>query len=343
MATPSTDNTLSETAAEQIASLMDQVRSKDTLVMQLTERLEQAAEQLDRLHRSGADKRHGGGGGGGGSRELVEQTGALTTRVEEALEAWNQTGPQFDYICQRLDEIAGSLQGGATPTKGNSRSSAPSPTPSQAQAPSAAGGAGGSFWEKMKSNMMDGSGPAPAVAQAAVAPAGPTHSSPAEATDGATAAQSADAVLQRISAPAPVVIDVDTASIEELREAVTTRENYISALISELRTAEPFPILPSDLKESGIAPEELVASLFEMENRLKTKMLREELDLSLERARIARERSKLELVKTQLESQIKRLSGSVASAEPSGADQTPAADDPATGKLSWLKRLKGNK
>lgn len=326
---------LSETAAEQIASLMDQVRSKDTLVMQLTERLEQAAEQLDRLHRSGADKRHGGGGGGG-SRELVEQTGALTTRVEEALEAWNQTGPQFDYICQRLDEIAGAMQSGATPAKG---AAARSSAPSQAPAP-AAGGAGGSFWEKMKSNMMDGS-PAPAVVQAPAPQASPSHSTSAEGAD--AAAPPADAVLQRISAPAPIVIEVETASIEELREAVTTRDNYISALISELRTAEPFPILPSDLRESGIAPEELVASLLEMENRLKTKMLREELDLSLERARIARERSKLELVKTQLESQIKRLSGSVASAEPSGADQTPAADDPATGKLSWLKRLKGSK
>lgn len=337
MATPSTNNTLSETAAEQIASLMDQVRSKDTLVMQLTERLEQAAEQLDRLHRSGADKRHGGGGGG--SRELVEQTGALTTRVEEALEAWNQTGPQFDYICQRLDEIAGAMQSGATPAKGaTARSSAPSQTPA-ASAP-AAGAAGGSFWEKMKSNMMDGS-PAPAVVQAPLAPAGPTPSSSPGGSEPSTA-QSTDDVIKRISAPAPEVIDTETASIEELRQAVTTRDNYISALISELRTAEPFPILPSDLKESGIAPEELVASIFEMENRLKTKMLREELDLSLERARIARERSKLELVKTQLESQIKRLSGSVASAESSGTDQA-AADDPATGKLSWLKRLKGNK
>lgn len=338
MATPSTDNALGETAAEQIASLMDQVRSKDTLVMQLTERLEQAAEQLDRLHRSGADKRHGGGGGGGGSRELVEQTGALTTRVEEALEAWNQTGPQFDYICQRLDEIAGSLQGGATPSKGNSRSSSPSLAP--ASAAPATGAAGGSFWEKMKSNMMDGS-PAPSATPASTAPASPGQSPSAEGTEGA--ATSSDVFLQRISAPAPTVIEVETASIEELREAVTTRDNYISAIISELRTAEPFPTLPSDLKESGIAPEELVASLLEMESRLKTKMLREELDLSLERARIARERSKLELVKTQLESQIKRLSGSVGPAESSGADQASAADDPATGKLSWLKRLKGNK
>ncbi len=72
-------------------------------------------------------------------------------------------------------------------------------------------------------------------------------------------------------------------------------------------------------------------------------MLREELDLSLERARIARERSKLELVKTHLESQIKRLSVRSVPAESSGADQASAADDPATGKLSWLKRLKGNK
>lgn len=337
MSTPSTDISLSETAAEQIATLMDQVRSKDALVMQLTERLEQAAEQLDRLHRSGADKRHGGGGGGG-SRELVEQTGALTTRVEEALEAWNQTGPQFDYICQRLDEIAGAMQGGHAPAKGNSK--APSSSSAPGPAAPAAGGPGGSFWEKMKSSMMDGS-PAP------TAPSAPAHSSapaniPTQEASETGTAPAVDEVVARISAPAPVIIDVETASIEDLREAVTTRDNYITALISELRTAEPFPTLPADLKDSGIAPEELLASVLDLESRLKTKVLREELDLSLERARIARERSKLEQVKTQLESQIKRLSGAAAP-ESQSSTQAPAADDPATGKMSWLKRLKGNK
>ncbi len=108
--------------------------------------------------------------------------------------------------------------------------------------------------------MMDGS-PAPVATPASTVPASPGQSPSTEGTEGA--APSSDVVLQRISAPAPAVIDVETASIEELREAVTTRDNYISAIISELRTAEPFPTLPSDLKESGIAPEELVASLLE--------------------------------------------------------------------------------
>lgn len=309
---------------------MDQVRTKDALVLQLTERLEQAAEQLDRLHRSGADKRHAGGGGG--SRELIEQTGALTTRVEEALEAWNQTGPQFDYIVQRLDEIAGAMQGGhvaSGDSKGGSRSSAPSHTPSgSASAPTSPGG---SFWDKMKSNMLDGS-PAPVSTSASAAPA--TASSSETTTDDSKS--SADDVVSRIFAPAPVVIDIDAASIEELREAVTTRDTYISALISELRTAETFPPLPDDLKDSGIAPQELLNSLIEMESCMKTKMMRESLDLSLERARIARERSKLDQVKSHLESQIKRLSAGVAD---EATEQSP--DDPATGKLSWLKRLKG--
>ena len=55
----------------------------------LKARLEAAAEQLDRLQRSGADKARPGGGGGG-SRELVEQTGQLTSRVEEALECCDE-------------------------------------------------------------------------------------------------------------------------------------------------------------------------------------------------------------------------------------------------------------
>lgn len=331
---------IGETAAEQVAELMDQLRAKDTLVLQLTERLEQAAEQLDRLHRSGADRRHSSSGSGGGLEPL-------TTKIDEAIDAWTQTGPQFDYIVQRLDEIAGALQGGSIVShdhKPGAKSAAPTAhVTASAPAPAGSGAAGGSFWEKMKSSMMDGS---PMPAAAAAPPPVPSNSAaPSHETEGNPEQVPANDLAQRISAPAPVIIDIETASIEELREAITMRDNYITALISELRTAEPMPELPSDLKSSGLAPEDLVARLLDLENRVKTKVLREELDLSLERARIARERVKLDQVKAHLENQIRRLTGGGADA-PAAANNSSTsapADDVATGKMSWLKRLKGNK
>ena len=107
--TTTTQSQSEQTGAQQIAALMDQMRSKDTLVLQLTERLGAAAEELDRLQRSGADRRAGGGGPGASSRELMEQTGQLTSRVEEALDSWGQTSSHYEVILQRLDEIADHL------------------------------------------------------------------------------------------------------------------------------------------------------------------------------------------------------------------------------------------
>ena len=160
--TPATE----QSGAQQIAVLMDQMRTKDALVEQLTERLEAAAQQLDRLQRSGADKVRPGSPGS--SRELAEQAGQLTTRVEEALEVWNQSSSHYDVILQRLDEIshylsqpseAGEARPAAKPASGlfQAPASASTPTPKAGPATGPASGSGqGSFWEKMKASMIEG-------------------------------------------------------------------------------------------------------------------------------------------------------------------------------------------
>ena len=161
-----------QSGAEQIATLLDQMRSKDALVAQLTEGLEAAAEQLDRIQRSGADRRHPSGGGGS-SRELVEQTGHLTSRVEEALESWGQASGHYDVILQRLNEISRYLTNPTDMRESKPETKAatglfqaPTSTPAPASntpppASSAAAAPGqGTFWEKMKASMIDGT-PAP--------------------------------------------------------------------------------------------------------------------------------------------------------------------------------------
>ena len=341
-ATSSTHSQTEQSGAEQIAVLMDQMRSKEKLVLQLTERLEQAAEQLDRMQRSGGDRR--APGGGGGSRELVEQTGQLTSRVEEALELWGQSSSYYEAIMQRLDEIAGGLSqatvveskpgskpaGGLFQAPASAASTAKSTSPSGADA----GPGQGSFWEKMKASMADGSTPPSPPSSHA----GASSSQASTSGGGSSPTQSSETVAIEEIAPPPVVIDVDTASIGELREAVATRDAYISTLITELRSAHTLPPLPKDLMNSGLGPEDLLANLVELEQRLTTGVQRENLELALERARMGRERARMNQVKTQLEEHIKHMAAPVVKKP----EEAPPED--AGGKnMGWLKRVTGQK
>ncbi len=315
---------------------MDQMRSKDSLVSQLTERLGAAAEELDRLQRSGADRRPGGGGGGS-SREMMEQTGQLTSRVEEALDLWGQSSNHYEEILQRLDDIAGCLshstmvesKPGSKPAGGLFQAPGTAATTAKPTAPSGASAepGQGSYWEKMKASMADGSTPPPS----------PSSSSQGSAPSGPAPIHIAEPVAIEEIAPPPVVIDVDTASIEELREAVATRDAYISTLITELRQVHTWPALPNDLLNSGLGPEDLLASLVELEQRLTTGVQRENLELALERARMGRERARMNQVKAQLEEHIKHM------AAPTVKKQEPEPEEAGGKNMSWLKRVTGQK
>ncbi len=337
----STQSQSEQSGAQQIAALMDQMRSKDALVLQLTERLGAAAEELDRLQRSGADRRAGGGGPGASSRELMEQTGQLTNRVEEALDAWGQSSNHYEVILQRLDEIADQLShsNGVVDSKGAARPASSSHSLTSAPAAAASGNTGpgsGSFWEKMKASMGEGTtppSPAPHGGSSSPVSSAPHTPPPAGATEESEAELSI--------APPPVVINVDIASIEDLREAVATRDAYISTLITELRMAHTLPELPTDLMNSGLAPDELLASLIELEKRLKTGVQRENLELALERARMGRERVRLDQVKAQLEEQIKRITAPPAEKEVETTG--PAVPGAPTRNMGWLKRVTGGK
>lgn len=346
-----TSSSTEQSGAQQIAVLMDQMRTKDTLVEQLTERLEAAAEQLDRIQRSGADRGRPGSGGGG-SRELAEQAGQLTSKVEEALESWGQSSSHFEVIMQRLNEISDYI---SHPSEGQESkpaskpaaglfqapaagaSSAPAASASQVKSTAGSGAGPGSFWEKMKASMVDGT-PAPALPTAKAAPPSVSNSGAPEQP----AEEHADP-LESI-APPPTMIDIDNASIEELREAVDSRDNYISTLITELRLAHTLPQLPEDFVNSGLGPADLLARLVDLETRLTSGIQRENLELSLERARMGRERVRLDQVKAQLEGQIKRLATSaVEKTDDTQSSAKPAPPTIAEGKLSWLKRLQPKK
>ncbi|RLS56964.1 MAG: hypothetical protein DWH91_05375 [Planctomycetota bacterium] len=329
-------------AAHQIADLANQLRVKDELVVQLTERLEQTVEQLDRLHRSGADRGAGNRPGGGGDGS------AFASRLEEALENWGQANEQYDAIIERLDGLFELIEkgGGKSTSPSSSASPRSSPTPpasprstSVASASGSSAPATGSYWDKMKASMMEGA-PTPSASSTVSSSPVAAVSVTTDAVNEPGLGRNPQEPLIINDLPPPEVVDVETADIEQLRIAVTERDKYIVALISQFRTIESLPPMPQDLDKAELAPEELVLSLRELESRLKAKIQREELDLSIERAKMARERAKLDAIKGQLEAQIRRLAAGAAPEQTSSAE-SPKVDGHGR-SLGWLNRLRGN-
>jgi hypothetical protein len=279
--------------ADEIERLNSELVNKDNLVQAITSRLEETVEQLDRLQRQGP-QRGGQAGGGGSSREVLESQQALSERVEQSLTCWESTATYFDQILQRLDEIAaqGPGSGGAAP----------------AQDP------GMSAYDRMKANLL-----AHAPPPVPSAPASAASSSPADPAP-------------ELGAPPPSPINTDSATHEELVEAVLTRDAFIGYLIQQFRTRDDSLLRNFDWTLIKSAPEDIRPELTTLTQRLREKIQREELDLSMERARIAREQARIELVKQQLEAQIRRLTPGAAPVEPPKEEKG--------GKDGWLKRLK---
>ena len=92
--TPDAGNNGSKPATGDVTALEAKLKEKEKLVGALTKRLEQAAEQLDRLQRSGA-KKGGRGRGGGLPAELVEEQKTLTEDLKRAVEQWEAMQAAF--------------------------------------------------------------------------------------------------------------------------------------------------------------------------------------------------------------------------------------------------------
>lgn len=292
----------------EIDRLKSELLSKDDLVQAITSRLEETVEQLDRLQRQGNSRPGPGGPGGAGSiKDVLDSQQALSERVDESLNCWESAGAYFEQILQRLDDLAS-----------RSTSSRPGPGSGAGAGPTNDSGPASSAYERMKANLL------------ASVPAMPSMSPPPLPGSSLGADEASFATHEFGALPVP--IDVETASQEELAEGITIRDHYISHLIQSFRTRDDAILQKVDWSKLQSAPEDLRPQLLALGNRLREKIQREEFDHSMERARLAREQARIELVKQQLEAQIRRLSNPA----PAG----PAASDEKKGKDSWLNRLK---
>src|SRR5580700_11344524 len=100
-----------EITQERVEALEAQLAEREQLVAALTERLEQAAEQLDRLHRTGAD-RGVRAGIAGVPPELIAQQQKLVADLQRAVEQWEamQPGAFFGKLESQLGQIQEMVQ-----------------------------------------------------------------------------------------------------------------------------------------------------------------------------------------------------------------------------------------
>ncbi|MFQ5733252.1 MAG: hypothetical protein ACE5KM_15025 [Planctomycetaceae bacterium] len=308
-----------------IEGLQARLADRESLVTELTKRLEQAAEQLDRLQRSGTRPNHLVGGGGS-SPQLIEEQRALTEELQHAVRQWEemqpatvlarlemQVGEVRDLIVERLDRDALAALAAAVPsTPAGPAADQPAPAEdtgttvdSPVEQPD-----GLSAYEAFKAGLADSE----------------TAESPDADSSSETSAPEEPAVVPSTFDP-PEPVDFDSAGPDELREACDQRDSYIAYLTSRLRAAESKTQPAGDWSDLEGVPDELRARLEESATALEESLRLHEVATSLERARLGREANRLESLDHQLRRRARNL-GVDLDGDGDGNEESPE-DDPA--------------
>lgn len=297
-------------------SLQARLADREQLVEELTSRLEQAAEQLDRFKRTGADR--GGriiNGGGGLPASLVEQQQTLTEELQQAVRDWENMQPTVllsrvemqitelrDLMFERGDGMAVPAPTKETSSASASQLTKPSSTPTDNGSTNGdVDPSGMSLYEQFKAGLTGDEPPADESNASSV----PTESASESAPTAEAAARPVEAEIPAVDPPEE--IDLESADEEALREAVHQRDSYITYLLRRLRAKEVAAWPAGEWKDLEGVPGELAVRLEEYEKQLEELLRLAEVETSLERARLGREAAKLELERQQIQSVMSHL------------------------------------
>ena len=298
---------------QRVTELEEDVAAKDELVTALTVQLEQLAEQLDRLQRSGADRKRGSQGL---PPEVIEGHKKIVGDLERVVQQWEdmQAGMMLGRIEVQISElrdfVADRLSGGGSPAlEGPGRNSFPSlpssivlermtlssnptrppeETPHTTETPvletsqsSSSQSPLPSAWESMKSQLLE--------------------DPPAD-----TAEEQTGEPVSEDEPPVPDSISPNTATPSEMADAVDQRDAYIAYLLKKVRRLTPVPTPPDWLSLERV-PEQLCQTLEAHTKQLEEHLRMAEIELSMERARIGREQVQLRQQHELIEKQMRRL------------------------------------
>lgn len=302
---------------KRIRTLQDTLKERDQVVQMLTQRLEQAADQLDRMQRSGGAR--GGSVAAGMPSELVENQQALFEQLTRVLGEWEeaqacQTLTRIETQITELRELVAS--GSTAPANINAFVPAPTVSAKRSVEPPPKASAGTSVfsdilaadprkvgWEAIKAAMMDNAG------SNDVAVSSPAPAPPREVPPPPTKAE--EPVASERSAPPPLpepppAVDFEIADQAMLIDAIRSRDEFISTLLRRLSSPDANIEFP-DWDKLNYVPEDLHRELLGLRNRLQEKLRVAEVDLSLQRAKLAREEAKLSIKAEHLARQMKQL------------------------------------
>ena len=302
----------------------DLLEQKDELISVLTARLEEAADQLDRLHRSGADR--GAISRGGGSLDFLEEQRRLAEKIDQGFETWEAA--KIEETLGRIDERIEAIYGAMVDGLPRNGGGAASPQGQQASRQPDA------FWEATKARLLEGGGGGESPSPAATSWSPP----PKPAADADDHRPEDEQTLLDISfdpdeedipeCPEPPESPPEDAESDVLWDHIERRDTYIAYLTAKLRDAQMHP-LPDWERLSGV-PDALQERLEQLALQLEEQLKEAEIAHALERATITRERGKLLRAEAELERLMHRASPS---------EQQALAAEEIHPDRRWLRRF----
>lgn len=298
------------------AALESKLSEKEQLVSVLTERLERAAEQLDRIRRNGSDRKVVGGGIPPellvSQKQVLEDISLAVERFEaaNAAETLGRIETQLGEIRDLVVMGGGSGVGAAVRRE----------QPVVAESSPAADAQ--SAWDAMKQRMLSGD-------SAELPPAESTDSDEPIESDEETPVAPVETpivvepIVEVEPLDPPPAIELESADRDMLVAAVQARDEYVAHLLGRLRAKEARGVAPVDWAAlADAAPEDLQARLEALETKLQETLRRAEVEQSLERARLGRIESELEAKGHRIEKELQRLGVDDASVERDKADSS---------------------
>jgi hypothetical protein len=323
--------------------VQNQLREKEQLVAALTERLEQAAEQLDRLQRTGADKGRRPLVGGGLPAELVEEHKSTLEDLKRVIARWEdiQAEAALGRIETQIVELrdlvvsGGVSIGGAAPghavshAAANPHAAAPAQRPAEGTEHRSGGKTGGNaWWEAQKAAMLGE--PVPEATQAILAQEGAAAQAEEPAERASATAEAFD--LARFNIPnLPAAVNFDEITLEQAHVAIRERDTLIEQLREPLLLWKTAGQLPAGFQSTTEIPEPLKQCIADLEAQWQAKFRQVELNLSLERARLAREQAAVRQQQELLQKQSKN--GGVSKSDSDHDDK----DEDGSSKRRWFR------
>jgi len=317
------------------SDLQQKLNEKEKIVTALTSRLEQAAEQLDRLHRSGAD-RHGKILSGIPA-EVIDEQRELINDLKAAIQHWEelqstsamgrfeaQLGELREMLAEQLDLKDRIDKGGKTSAFTSGGTSA-SPVTQR------------SSWDEMKAQLLrDSSASSTRKDDSDVLVPGAELSGlddEEEARDGRSAFEEkyeSEYVIEIPDRPAEIN-NIDKADADTLRAAVKERDEHIDKLMEVIDALKDLSG-QDEFEHAKLHQKALEERLKKAEAEMREKLRQAEIEMSMERAKVAREAARLQQLS----------SGGSVLPDANGAEQA-AEEAPSEDKGSRWARFLGSK